>query len=66
MALVEVKGSQWWSHTHEAGKADARHIDYGAVFMVGRERGQRDFVHLRQLGGRLQTDGAFSLDRLRW
>lgn len=66
VALVDGKGSQWWSHAHEAGKADASHIDCGAVFMVGRERGQRDFVHLRQLGSRLHTDGAFSLDRLRW
>jgi hypothetical protein len=66
VALVEAKGSQWWNDPHEAGKADARHADYGPVFMIGRERGQRDFVHLRQLDSRLRTDGAFSLDRLRW
>lgn len=66
VALVEVKGSQWWGEAHEVDKAEARHVDYGPVFMVGRERGQRDFVHLHKQDGRLRTNGAFSVDRLRW
>lgn len=65
IALIEVKGDFLWGNDHEAEKAQARHSDYGAVFMVGRERGQRDFVHLRKLGEKLASDGTFSIDRLR-
>lgn len=66
IALLEVKGSQLWGAHKEPDKADARHPDYGQVFMVGRERGKTDFMHLRKLGDKLQTDGAFGVDRLRW
>lgn len=65
VALIEVKGDFLWGKEHEVDKAQARHSDYGAVFMVGRERGQRDFVHLRKLGDKLKSDGGFSIDRLR-
>lgn len=34
--------------------------------MVGRQRGERDFMHLRKHDDRLATDGAFGADRLRW
>lgn len=34
--------------------------------MVGRERGQDDFSHLRKLGEKLDKDGAFALERLRY
>jgi len=66
IALLEVSGNQWWGDPHEVDKAEAQHADYGPVFMIGRDRGQRDFMHLRKLDGRLRTDGAFSVDRLRW
>jgi hypothetical protein len=33
--------------------------------MVGRRRGEREFYHLRELHERLETDGIFTLDRLR-
>ena len=66
IALLEVKGNHLWRHPHEVDKALARHSDYGAVFMLGRERGQKGFVHLRKLGEKLDTDGAFALERLRY
>jgi len=47
-------------------KGRATHHDYGAVFMAGRKRGERDFVFLRELDGRLQSAGAFGVDRLRF
>lgn len=65
IALIEVKGDFLWGDDHEADKASAMHADYGAVFMVGRERGQSEFVHLRKLGEKLRSDGGFSIDRLR-
>jgi hypothetical protein len=45
-------------------KAQARHAEYGTVFMVGRERGQREFFCLQKLGDKLRTAGDFSIDRL--
>jgi hypothetical protein len=66
IALLEVKGSQWWGDPHEVGKADAVHADYGGVFMVGRERGKTDFVQLRKLGERLESAGGFDIARMRW
>jgi hypothetical protein len=66
IALLEVKGNQFWGKTEEVEKATARHIDYGPVFMVGRERGQSTFNHLRKLGERLDKDGAFAVERLRY
>ncbi|MGN6120408.1 MAG: DEAD/DEAH box helicase [Rhodanobacter sp.] len=66
IALLEVKGNQFWGKTEEVEKATARHTDYGPVFMVGRERGQATFNHLRKLGERLDTDGAFAVERLRY
>ena len=66
IALVEVKGNHLWGKLEEVDKATARHADYGPVFMVGRERGQDTFNHLRKLGNRLDKDGAFAVERLRW
>lgn len=66
IALLEVKGHQFWGDPHEVEKATARHTDYGPVFMVGRARGQRDFTHLRKLGDKLNTDGPFAVERLRY
>lgn len=66
IALVEVKGNQLWNKSEEVEKATARHSDYGPVFMIGRERGQSTFNHLRKLGEKLSTDGAFAVERLRY
>ena len=66
IALLEVKGNQFWGKAEEVEKATARHTDYGPVFMVGRERGKSNFNHLRKLGGRLDTDGTFAVERLRY
>jgi hypothetical protein len=66
IALLEVKGQQFWGKTEEVEKATARHTDYGPVFMVGRERGKSTFNHLRKLGDKLNTDGTFAVERLRY
>lgn len=55
-----------WSKDSEVHKSAAVHPDYGRVFMVGRRRGERQFVFPRELGGKLQSDGVFSLERLRF
>ncbi len=64
IALLELKGDHLWGKPSEVEKSAATHRDYGPVFMIGRRRNERDFLHLRALGGRLQSDGAFTLDRL--
>ncbi|MFC7301208.1 DEAD/DEAH box helicase [Cognatiluteimonas weifangensis] len=66
IALLELKGEHLWGKDSEVDKAAATHPEYGAVFMVGRKRGERDFVFLRGLAGKLQSEGAFSIDRLRF
>lgn len=66
IALLEVKGNHLWGLSSEVDKAAARHADYGPVFMVGRERGQTTFNHLRKLGEKLGTDGGFAVERLRY
>lgn len=66
IALLEVKGHQLWAVGKEPDKAEAQHPDFGRVFMVGRERDKSDFMHLRKLNDKLQTDGVFGVDRLRW
>lgn len=63
--LLEVKGGHLWGEPKEVEKSTAVHPDYGPVQMVGRRRGEREFHHLRKLGERLETDGVFSVDRLR-
>ena len=63
--LLEVKGGHLWGEPEEVEKSTAVHPDYGPVLMVGRRRGEREFHHLRKLGERLETDGVFSVDRLR-
>lgn len=66
IALLEPKGPHLWGLATEVEKSTAAHVDYGRVFMVGRKRGTREFTFLRELGGVLQSDGAFSVDRLRF
>jgi hypothetical protein len=66
LALLEIKGDHLWGKDSEVEKASAAHRDYGAVFMVGRRRGERDFVFLRDLDGKLSSAGAFSVERLRF
>jgi hypothetical protein len=66
IALLEPKGSHLWGLASEVEKSTAVHANYGRVFMVGRKRGEREFVFLRDLGDKLQSDGAFSIDRLRF
>ncbi len=66
IALLELKGEYLWGKPSEVEKSTAIHRDYGAVFMVGRKRGERDFFYLRELGGRLQSAGLFDLDRMRF
>lgn len=65
IALLEVKGAHLWGEPREVEKAAAVHPEYGRVFVVGRQRGERVFHHLRVLEHRLETDGVFTLDRLR-
>lgn len=66
IALLEPKGEHLWGKDSEVDKSAAVHPDHGRVFMVGRKRGERAFVFLRELGGKLQSDGTFSVDRLRF
>lgn len=66
IALLEPKGQHLWGLASEVEKSSAVHPQYGRVLMVGRKRGERDFVFLRELSGKLQSDGAFSIDRLRF
>jgi hypothetical protein len=65
IALLEVKGDFLWGNPHDVDKAEARHRDYGDVYMVGRERGQREFVYLCKLADRLQSSGGFDVARMR-
>jgi hypothetical protein len=66
IALLEPKGAHLWGLPSEIEKSTAVHRDYGRVFMVGRKRGEREFMFLRELGDRLQSEGTFSIDRLRF
>jgi hypothetical protein len=66
IALLEVKGPHLWGLDSEVAKSDARHTLYGKVYTVGRKQGERDFVFLRALDDRLQSEGAFGLERLRF
>ena len=66
IALLEVKGDHLRGLASEVDKAGAAHPLYGTVFMAGRRRGQVGFVHLRRLLDRLEPDGEFSVNRLRF
>lgn len=66
IALLEVKGDFLFGKDSEVDKASALHPDYGRVYMVGRKRGERDFMFLRDLGGKLQSAGTFSVEQLRF
>ncbi|HEX7369837.1 MAG TPA: DEAD/DEAH box helicase family protein [Rhodanobacteraceae bacterium] len=66
IALLEVKGQQLWAHAKEPDKAEAVHPDYRRVFMAGRRRGENDFLMLHKHDDRLDSDGPFSVERLRW
>lgn len=64
--MLEVKGDHLWGKDSEVEKAAAIHRAYGQVLMTGRKRGEHEFVFLRELDGRLQSAGGFSVDRLRF
>lgn len=66
IALLEVKGDFLSGKESEVEKTTAVHSDYGRVYMVGRKRGERDFMFLRDLGGKLQSAGAFSVEQLQF
>jgi hypothetical protein len=66
IALLEVKGDFLSGKDSEVDKAAATHRDYGRAFMVGRKRGERDFFFLRELGGKLQSAGAFNVEQLQF
>jgi superfamily II DNA or RNA helicase len=66
IALLEVKGQQLWGSYKEPDKAEAVHPDYGRVFMAGHRRNETDFLMLHKHNDRLDGDGPFSLERLRW
>ena len=66
IALLEVKGDFLSGKESEVEKTAAVHPDYGRVYMVGRKRGERDFMFLRDLGGKLQSAGAFSVEQLQF
>jgi hypothetical protein len=63
---LEVKGDFLSGKESEVEKTAAVHPDYGRVYMVGRKRGERDFMFLRDLGGKLQSAGAFSVEQLQF
>ncbi|WP_242164972.1 DEAD/DEAH box helicase family protein [Lysobacter sp. M15] len=66
IALLEVKGDFLSGKDSEVEKAAAVHREYGRVYMAGRKRGERDFMFLRDLGGKLQSAGAFSVEQLQF
>lgn len=66
VALLEVKGDHLAGKESEVDKASAVHVDYGRVYMVGRKRGERDFNFLRELGGKLQPAGSFSIEQMQF
>lgn len=66
IALLEVKGQQLWNAFKEPDKAEAAHPEYGRVFMTGHKRNESQFLLLRKRGDGLDSDGDFSLDRLKW
>lgn len=66
IALLEVKGDFLAGKDSEVDKAAATHTDYGRVVMVGRKRNERDFTVLRELGGKLQSAGGFSVEQLQF
>lgn len=66
IALLEIKGEQLWGKESEVDKSHAVHTDYGAVLMAGHKRNDPNFVFLRELQRRLQSAGAFNIDRLRF
>jgi hypothetical protein len=47
-------------------KATAEHPAHGAVYVVGRRKGETEFRFLRPFEGRLEPESAFEISRLRW
>ena len=66
IVLLEVKGDFLSGKDSEVDKASATHPDYGRVVMVGRKRNERDFTVLRELAGKLQSAGGFSVEQLQF
>jgi adenine-specific DNA-methyltransferase len=66
IALLEMKGDFLPGKDSEVDEASAVPPDYGRVYRVGRKRGERDFMFLRDLGGKLQSAGTFSVEQLQF
>ncbi len=66
IALLEVKGSHLWAQPKEVEKGSALHPDHGRVYMVGRRKGEQEFHFLLPLKDRLEPEGVFQINRLRW
>ena len=64
VALSEVKGRHLLDY--ERLKAAATHMEYGRVFMVGREAEKGPFRLWRLVGTSLVDDGPFEVQRLRY
>lgn len=64
IALVEVKGPHL--QNYEKAKASARHKEYNQAFMVGYNKGEKEFMLYREEGGNLYENGRFEVNRLRW
>ena len=66
IALLEVKGSHLWGQPKEVDKGSAVHPDHGRVYMVGRRKGEQEYHFLLPLKDRLEPEGVFQINRLRW
>lgn len=66
IALLEVKGSPLWNQPKEIEKGSAVHPDHGRVYMVGRRKGEQEYRFLLPLKDRLEPEGVFEINRLRW
>ena len=64
VALSEVKGRHLLDY--DRLKAAATHMEYGRVFMVGREAEKGPFRLWRLVGNSLVDDGPFEVQRLRY
>lgn len=64
IALVEIKGPHL-QHFDRA-KASANHKEYGMAFMVGYDKGKKDFVMFREEADKLYENGRFETSRMRW
>ena len=61
-----MKGSHLWGQPKEVDKGSAVHPDHGRVYMVGRRKGEQEYHFLLPLKDRLEPEGVFQINRLRW